>query len=597
MRAAAAGWRGLLLLTLLGLAVFGNALRAPFQYDDLHSIEFNPYIRTLSGVGDHFVDSGTFSSRTRGFMYRPVLMTSYSLDYALWGTQPTGFRVTNLILHVIASALFAVLAGRWIGARAGVGAAILFLVHPLHGEAVDYVSSRSDLLVAVFALACLVVLRALSAWPLLVLYVGALLSKSVAVTVPVIAAALAWARHGWRGLHPDRWRYLLLVLSTVTYLSILWGTRFLVSSYGKLPRQPLAEFWTQSKALVYYSWLGSSPVQLSVDHPFAVAVGPGSPVVAASLLLLLSIAILSLRHRACLPARGMFFFGIAMIPYLVVPLNIVVAERRVYLASCGLFLIGIWAWTEAERRWGSALRPVGVGLCIVLALLTIERNAVWASDVSLWRDAVKKNPVSARPRMNLGLAHKRQGDLVEARRQLDEGLRLDPGFAEGWVVLGQLRLSAGDVTGATLAYRKAARLDPTMAGVHHNLGNVAMQLGQIDSAVVHFGRVLELDPNFVEARNNLGQALEQQGRWPDALSAYRRAVSDSVYWVNTDDPVGGAWFNRARAADHLGLYAEALQAYGQARRRLGADERYQEYARQAGERLEQLLRQHPESAP
>ena len=136
-----------------------------------------------------------------------------------------------------------------------------------------------------------------------------------------------------------------------------------------------------------------------------------------------------------------------------------------------------------------------------------------------------------------------------------------------------------------------------MAGVHHNLGNVAMQLGQIDSAVVHFGRVLELDPNFVEARNNLGQALEQQGRWQDALAAYRRAVSDSVYWVNTDDPVGGAWFNRARAADHLGLYAEALQAYGQARRRLGADERYQEYARQAGERLEQLLRQHPESAP
>ena len=117
------GWRGVLLLMLLGFVVFGNAFDAPFHYDDLHSIKYNPHIRTLAGIPDHFVDPGTFSSRVRGFMYRPVLMTSYSVDYAMWGSDATGFRFGNLLLHVIASALFGLLMGRWNGSG-GAGAAV-----------------------------------------------------------------------------------------------------------------------------------------------------------------------------------------------------------------------------------------------------------------------------------------------------------------------------------------------------------------------------------------------------------------------------------------------------------------------------------------
>ena len=234
------------------------------------------------------------------------------------------------------------------------------------------------------------------------------------------------------------------------------------------------------------------------------------------------------------------------------------------------------------------LRPLGIALCLVLSLLTIDRNEVWASDVSLWRDAVRKNPGSARPRVNLALAHKRQGELPQARAQLREGLRLDPDFAEGWVVLGELRQDAGDVDGALMAYRRGAALDPMMAGVYHNLGNMAMHLGRIDSAVVHYERVLTLDPRFAEARNNLGQAFEKQDRWPEALAAYRESVADSLYWTNTDDPVGGAWFNRARAADHLGYREEALEAYREAQRQLEVDPRHAEFARRARERLRQL---------
>jgi hypothetical protein len=299
-----------LLLALLGLLVFGRALQMPFHYDDLHSIQYNPHIRSLEGIPRHFVDPGTFSSRVSGYMYRPLLMTSYSLDYALLGGEATGFRVVNLLLHVTASALFVRLAARWVGRGAGVGAAVLFLVHPLHSEVVDYISSRSDLLVAVFSLAALVVLRRAHIWPLLVLYVGATLSKSVAVTIPAIAMAITVAEEGWRGLVRDRWRYAALGVLSAGYLGILWSTRFLASSFEKLPRSPLSEFWTQAKALVYYAWVSTNPVHLNVDHAFSVAPTPTSATVVVALFLLLSIIFSSSaitdrwRRRLCFSSRS-----------------------------------------------------------------------------------------------------------------------------------------------------------------------------------------------------------------------------------------------------------------------------------------------------
>lgn len=597
-------WRGLLLLGLLGLGLFANALTAPFHFDDLHSIEFNPHIRSLWGVGQHFVDPGTFSSRVSGYMYRPLLMTTYSFDYALWGANATGFRGFNLLLHVVASALFGRLAARWVGRGVGIGATILFLVHPLHSEPVVYISSRSDLLVAVFALAALLVLRARQVWPLLLLYLGAVLSKSVAVTVPVLAMVLTAASHGWQAVVRLRWRFVWLALISSVYLGVLWGTRFLASSYDKLPRSVTGEIWTQIKALVYYGWLSSQPVHLSVDHAFVAASESTTGVVAAAGLLTVSVVGLSLRHHQHVLARSVLFFGITMGPYLLVPLNIMVSERRLYLASCGLLLGAIWAWRAARVRWGSALRPVGIGFCLVLAALTVSRNEVWASEINLWQDAVEKNPASARPRLNLALAYKRLDELSLAQMHLQQGLRLDPSYAEGWVVFGQLRARAGDLPGALTAYRRGAALDPSMAGVYHDLGNVNMALGSANmsrgmtdsaavhyrAAVMHYRDVLTRKPDFAEARNNLGYALEQQGHWPQALASYRQAVADSLYWTNTDDNVGGAWYNLGRAAEHLGYLQEASDAFKAADNKLATDPRHAHmasWARQQWQRLAQ----------
>ena len=140
--------RAVLIFSLIRLGLFANALNNPFHFDDRHSIEYNRHLRSLANIPQFFTDPGTFSSERRGTMFRPLLLSSYAFNYALHGDWIAGFRLVNLGLHVLcAGVLFAVARDWGRPEREAWAAGLLFLLHPLHGEPVNYISSRSDLLV------------------------------------------------------------------------------------------------------------------------------------------------------------------------------------------------------------------------------------------------------------------------------------------------------------------------------------------------------------------------------------------------------------------------------------------------------------------
>ncbi|SVD62672.1 uncharacterized protein METZ01_LOCUS415526, partial [marine metagenome] len=130
---------------VIGGLSFSNSLGGPFHYDDLHSVQYNPHIRSLSWIPTFYVDPSTFSGQARGFMYRPLLLTTFASDYALWGQNATAFRVGNLAIHIAAAAAFGVLSCLLLRSTlAATVISLIFLVHPLHGEVVNYISARSD---------------------------------------------------------------------------------------------------------------------------------------------------------------------------------------------------------------------------------------------------------------------------------------------------------------------------------------------------------------------------------------------------------------------------------------------------------------------
>ncbi|MFC1525544.1 tetratricopeptide repeat protein [Candidatus Latescibacterota bacterium] len=568
-----------------GMALFANAMDNPFHYDDLHSIKFNPHIRSLGNVPRYFTDPHTFSSLSAGFMFRPLLLISYALNYAAGGQDPTGYRWVNLLLHIGCAGLCLRLARQVTGDLAtSVLAGGLFLVHPAHAEVVNYISARSDVLSAVLYLATVICCargtrgRQVAGWAT---YAAGLMVKSVTVTAPLLLSVWDAVRQSGLTAVGLARRYAALWASAALYGLILYTNGFLQASASKAPRGPIDHWWTQLKALVYYPYIFAMPAHLTVEHPLAETSFPSglAPVLAGAVLATVTVVVM--RCRVKVLVLGWSWYLIALLPVTVVPLNILAAERRAYLASTGLIIGAAWAGQTLWRRRPQVAVVLASACLVCLARLTYQRNEVWATETGVWEEAVTRSPGSARAHLNLALALKRSGDLEAARPHLEAGLHLKPDYADAWVVLGDIHSSQGQVDQALTAYQRALQHDPGLAGVHHNLGNVHMHRGDFGLAARYYQQALERNPYFAEARNNLGQALEGVGDLKGAAAEYRRAVADSLYWTNTDDPVGGAWYNLGRVLEKLDRTSQAREAYVQAARQLGELPAYEAFAEEA----------------
>jgi tetratricopeptide (TPR) repeat protein len=574
--------------------VYLNSLGNSFHYDDSHAIVGNPHIRSLAELPRVLVDPRTFSREPQMAMYRPLLVATYSLNYALGGLDPIGFRLVNLGLHAACALLLfrllAVVFGAW--TRAWWGAA-LFAVHPVQSQVVNYISSRSESLAAAGVLVALVVLWTPRSRPVVAVsaYAASLLAKSSAVALLPLLGATRWLpaplRQSWR-------RQAWFWLATTAYLVLTIANRFLTRSLAQDVRPYGEQLLTQAKALVYYLWLAVVPVHLSVEHALEPSLPQWDWPVLASLVLLLSIAVLvwRLRRRAGWIWLGAAWMAAGLGLTVVVPLNVIVNEHRLYLALGGwvVLVVGGLRGGPATRRW---LWLGAVGL-LCLGLLTWQRNAVWRDELSLWQDAAARAPRLFRAQSNLGLALYEAGQPAAAAAVLERALRLNPGYAKAWNNLGLAYEDLGRPADALAAYRHALTTDPELAGAWANLGRLQLAGGELsaarqalqkavaldpwapephvtlglleqreaspDAAVAQYRQALAVDPRSAEASNNLGLALQELGQTQAALAALQQAVAlrphDEDARLNLE-----AAQSRAAGVPAIDVYARLTRQY------------------------------------
>ena len=545
------GW---VLILVLCSVIYGGFLDNGFHYDDEHSIQQNVHLRQLGNIPDFFSDPGQFSVDADKSMYRPLLLVSYALNFALGGFAVQGYHLFNLLLHALNACLVCWLARRLSGeARIGLIAGLLFAAHPLCTEPVNYISSRSDSLAAVFCLLALGFFVQAEqegqprkrTWVRLCLVLG-LLSKESAIAVPALLLLydyLFLSRQQWPVLRAKFWRrhgaYWGLAAA---YVLVLVFNGFLGRSLGKPVRDLGAQAATQLKALVYYPYLLLMPARLNVDHQFFASTGWLGVAVLLPLALALSAGWLLWRHRRQ-QDQALFLVLwalLALLPVMVMPLNVLVNERRLYL-PCAALCIGLAWLLRAGRIRGWVLVGLLVG---VYALGSWHRSQVWADELSLWTDAVKKAPLMPRAHLYLGNAYKdlaTQGDpsrWAEAARQYQLVGDLDSGGDLGLRGLnnqGSVLFVLEDYTGAERAYRRALELSPRFEDALINLGNVYLQKsrGPVDAAtqtaLLHqaldsYQQALEVRPNHYEAHGNVGVAYQELGQYEDARAAYARAL-------------------------------------------------------------------------
>jgi Flp pilus assembly protein TadD len=538
--------------------------------------------------------------------YVPLTWLTLGLDYVVWGMDPVGYHLTNLLLHAANAVLFFLIAVRLLalanpalaadrlGLRLAAGAAaLLFSLHPLRVESVAWATERRDVLCACFYLLAILAylrscdarapaLRSGRAWYGVSLATcgAALLSKSMAVTLPVVLLILdvyplgrlvlrrrLFADPGQRRVLAEKLPYVLLCVPAVV-LQILATRQYeslaTMSQLGIVERVSLADF-----SLAFYLWKSLVPLNLAPVYELPDSIRWWAPSFVLSTLVVLAITGLALRFRRRWPALAAVWAAYVVI---LLPVSGIVqagpqiaADRYTYLPCLGWALLagaGLgtgWLYLRRARPvLGAASRILPVVLVVsgCLGVLTWRQVEVWHDPEALWTQVVSAAP-SARAHVNLGDPLEGRGRTADAVAHYEAAIRLSPSYGPAHVALGVALAHQGRLTEAISHYEEAIRLMPRSAVPYNNLGAVLAALGRTDEAIERFREALRRQPEYAEAHISLGLALARQGRQAEAVEHYREALR-----LRPD--LAGVHTSLGIALAGLGRTEEALESFRQA---------------------------------
>lgn len=535
------------LLVLAAVAAYHGTFAVPFLFDDKTAITDNPTIRQLWPLTTALSPPNDGS----GVTGRPLVNLSLALNHALSGEAVWSYHALNLLIHLGAGLALFGLVRRTLGQPAvperlradalpiGFTVAVLWLVHPLLTESVTSIIQRTESLMGLcYLLTLYSFIRGIqSARPAgwLALSVATCLlgmtAKEVMVTAPVIVLlfdrtfASGTFREAWR----QRWRYYLALAGT--WLVLGWlvlhagGSRGEAAGFG-LGVTPWTYALTQCQAILLYLKLSLWPHPLVFDYGTEVVRHLADVLGQAVLLLLLLVGTgWALVRRPLGGFLGAWFFLILAPSSSVVPLvSQTMAEHRMYLPLAAVLALGV---TAAYARLGRAALGAALVLAAGFAVLTIQRNQDYRSELALWTDTVAKAPGNARAHLNLSEVLINAGEPADALVHAAEAVRLHPTSAEAQNNVGIALMQLGRPEDAIGYCREALRLRPTYVKAHSNLGIALLKSGQLPAAIMEFEEAIRLEPGSADTpalRRNLGIALLKSGRLPEAIAQFESVL-------------------------------------------------------------------------
>ena len=507
-------------LAAVTLIVFFPALgNGWLDYDDDRNFLTNPHYRGLGVAQLRWMLTGAIMGH-----WTPVTWLTHGVDYVLWGMNPLGYHLGNLLLHAGNVALVGALALRLLGTalpgadplarRLGAGVtALLFGLHPLRAESVAWITERRDVLAALFFL------LALLAWlrfagerrrgfylASLGLFALGLLSKSMVVSLPLVLLILdvyplrrldprAWRAPAARAVLLEKVPYLVLAAIIVAVTSAVMASTVRVTSlalYGPAARVAMATY-----SLAFYPWKTVAPLDLMPMYELPVSVSLLQPrfLLPALAVAVVTVALLLLRRAwpAGLAAWLAYAVMLAPVSGLVHAGPQLVADRFSYLPSIALALL-------AGAGVVLAMRQALLGRVVLIALgvwIASMAALTWAQ-VQAWRDT----------------------DTLYAY-----ALEIEPDCAWCHAQYGGALGNRGDLAGAIPHLQRAVALRPHRAGYQANAGLALLKADRAGEAVPYLERAVTAQPGNIDAATNLGLALLQVGHAADAVPHLERAVA------------------------------------------------------------------------
>ena len=591
---------GILVLTFI---IYAKTIHNGFisAWDDDQYVYNNHDITDLSVQGLKNLFSRFYVS-----CYLPLTMLTYALEYKFFALNPAAYHIDNIILHLLnivlvfffVKSLFSSLASPNSQLPAAYICALLFAVHPMHVESVAWIAERKDLLYTFFFLASLIFYlkyikketqdtsiktqknqHSTFYFLSLLMFLFSLLSKSMAVTLPVVLLLIDY----FKGKLKFNTRYLIeklpffllaLLFGVITFIS---QKAFIPSSYDKniVSLNIIDRFFMLNYSVAFYILKLFIPYNLSALYPYPLKTGGLlpieyylSPLFIAGLLYLILRFIKRTANNGLRTAMifGILFYLVTIsVVLMVVPVgHAIVAERYSYVPYLGFFIIiGSVINSKIERLkdfeinfqiFKSPYLLIVLAFCVLFSVSVFSRTDVWQDGITLFSDVIEKHPDVSMAYTNRGMVNAGSGNFNAALVDLNKAIDLDSHNADAFNNRGSLRLRSNYNNGALEDFNKAIALKPDYEDAFLNRGLLKINLNDYKNAVDDFNKVISLKPELAVVYNDRGWAKTMTGDYKGAIDDYNKCLQ-----LNPDLEL--TYINRGTLKGNMNDFTGALKDF------------------------------------
>jgi tetratricopeptide (TPR) repeat protein len=579
--------------------IYWPALTGGFIFDDEPLLTGSALVKAGDGLYRMWFTSQPID-------YWPLTNSSFWLEWRLWGLQPVGYHVTNLLLHIASAVLvWAIL--RRLAVPGAFLAAALFLVHPVNVESVAWIAQRKNTLSMAFFLLSIL-------W-----YLNGELGQSPASAAGAVepgrsAKARAPSRRGKAPREKaggGRWYWLSLAAFTAAMLSkasvavlpaillvLVWWKRGRIARADVLRTAPffgvavaltVVNFWFQAQhgaAVIrdvtplqralgaaavtwFYFYKALAPIHLMFVYPqWQVRADELRWWLPAAAAVVMTAVLVWQRRRPAIRALlcAWAFFLIALVPVMgftdvYFMRYALVADHYEYIALLAVVTVVAAGLAQLEHVWRRTLAIAGTAIFLLLASATWRQSHQYADAETLYARTLEANPGAWIIRNNLALLYLNGAspDVQKAFANLTTALATNPNEPELQNNVGTALFQMNRFGEAAEHHRDAARLNPLYAVAYANLGHDLEKLGQFGQAADAYRRALELDPEMSSARTGLGAALQALGRPAEAGQQLQRAAQSASPSAQDHTAMGDALQRLGRIDEAIAQYKETLK--------------------------------------
>ncbi|MBI5493369.1 MAG: tetratricopeptide repeat protein [Deltaproteobacteria bacterium] len=476
------------LIAAVTLGVYASTLLNGFVYDDNHILLSNIWVTDFRYAPDIlFSPLMSFdAAKTASNTYRPLLFFLFMAEHYVFGFKPLGFHLVNIVLHAANAVLVYYLAGfflkgsfgegegdrgRLTGTVCAVFAGLVFSLHTVNTEVVNWVSAQAELTYTFFTLASFnIFIRAgagrrtgLMILSALFFLLALFCKETAAALLPIIFLYGLTEKgrgpvKGWKG-------YLLFVLTFFAFMAIR------TYAIGGIIHHKQADLGIWSAVVNVFPLVAGYfsklvyPSGLNILYEFHPARGLSDIRVIAGIAITIAFMVCAVFFRRRRPVyTALVVAAVPLLPVLYIPAlsTAASADRYLYLPSVGFAILLAYLCGQALKRRGTAVAAVFVSVILLAAysVASIERGRVWRDDYSLWADALKKSPNNPNVHYNFAWASHGKGDFGNAIAHYSETIRLDKGAADAHYNLGVIYAYRKDTKEAAFEFREALKINP-----------------------------------------------------------------------------------------------------------------------------------------